>query len=176
MYATTSTAPHSNLGLRGYSDASFADSKDRKSMSGYLFKLASGTVCHKSVKQKPVTTSATEAEYVATTFAAKEATWLHRLLHQLGYAVDDIHPILLYGDSEPSIKLLQADGYHKRTKHVDIYYHYVKERVRNGHLKFQHVCTSAMAAGLTKPLDRVAHERFLTQIGLTKPTVLATRL
>jgi hypothetical protein len=175
MYATTSTAPHSNLGLHGYSDASFADSDDRKSTSGYLFKLAGGTVCHKSVKQKLVTTSTTEAEYVAMTFAAKEATWLHRLLHQLGYAADDTHPILLYGDNEPSIKLLHADGHHERTKHVDIYYHYVKERVRDGHLKVQHVRTSAMAAdGLTKPLDRVAHERFLTQIGLSKPAVLAT--
>ena len=162
-----------NLGLHGYSDASFADGEDCKSTSGYLFKLAGGTICHKSVKQKLVTTSTTEAEYVAMTFAAKEATWLHRLLHQLGYKSDDTYPIKLYGDNEPSIKLLHSDGHHERTKHVDIYYHYVKERVRDGHLKVEHVRTTAMAAdGLTKPLNRVAHERFLSQIGLGKPTIV----
>ena len=162
-----------NLSLHGYSDASFADGEDCKSTSGYLFKLAGGTICHKSVKQKLVTTSTTEAEYVAMTFAAKEATWLHRLLHQLGYKSDDIYPIKLYGDNEPSIKLLHSDGHHERTKHVDIYYHYVKERVRDGNLKVEHVRTTAMAAdGLTKPLDRVAHERFLSQIGLGKPTIV----
>ncbi|KAF1931365.1 uncharacterized protein M421DRAFT_56926, partial [Didymella exigua CBS 183.55] len=49
-----------------------------------------------------------------------------------------------------------------RTKHVDIYYHYVKERVCNNHLTVKHVCTTAMTTNsLTKPLDRVAYERFL---------------
>jgi hypothetical protein len=73
-------SPPTNLGLHAYSDASFADAEDRKSTSGYLFKLAGGTVCHRSSKQKLVTTSTTEAEYVGLTYAAKEATWLKRLL------------------------------------------------------------------------------------------------
>jgi hypothetical protein len=75
-----SPSPLGNLGLHAYSDASFADAKDRKSTSGYLFKLAGGTVCYHSSKQKLVTTSTTEAEYVGLTYAAKEATWLKRLL------------------------------------------------------------------------------------------------
>jgi hypothetical protein len=63
-----------NLGLYAYSDASFADAEDRKSTSGYLFKFTDGTVCHRSCKQKLVTTSTTKAEYVGLTYAAKEAT------------------------------------------------------------------------------------------------------
>jgi hypothetical protein len=55
------------------------------------------------------------------TSAAKEAAWLHRLLHQVGYIAADTHPIYFYGDNEPSIRLLTADGHHERTKHVDIY-------------------------------------------------------
>ncbi|KAI1663848.1 RVT-2 domain containing protein [Pyrenophora tritici-repentis] len=107
IYATSYDDNKNNtnptLHLHGYSDASFADSEDRKSTSGYLFKLAGGTICHKSVKQKLVTTSTTEAEYVALTYAAKEATWLYRLLHQLGYNGTDTHPILIYGENAPSI-------------------------------------------------------------------------
>ena len=67
-------SPHQDLGLCAYSDASFADAEDRKSTSGYLFKFAGGTICHKSCKQKLVTTLTTKAEYVALTYAAKEAT------------------------------------------------------------------------------------------------------
>jgi hypothetical protein len=69
-----------NLGLHAYSDASFADAKNRKLTLGYLFKLAGSTVCYRSSKQKLVTTSTTKAKYVGLTYAAKEATWLKRLL------------------------------------------------------------------------------------------------
>jgi hypothetical protein len=168
-------ASPATLGLHAYSDASFADAEDRKSTSGYLFKLAGGTVCHKSVKQKLVTTSTTEAKYVAMTYAAKEAAWLHRLLHQVGYVAADTHPIHLYSDNEPSIKLLTADGHHERTKHVDIYYHYIRDCVKDGHLTVSHVRTHEMAAdGLTKPLDCYGHAHFLTHVGLSKPTIVAT--
>jgi hypothetical protein len=161
-----------DLGLCAYSDASFADAEDRKSTSGYLFKFAGGTICHKSCKQKLITTSTTEAEYVALTYAAKEATWLVRLLKQVGYLGNDVYPVKLYGDNEPSIQLVSAEGHHERTKHVDIYYHYIKDRVKEGYLSLQHVRTHDMAAdGLTKPLDKHAHRRFLDQVGLRKPII-----
>lgn len=166
------TSPHQDLGLHAYSDASFADAEDRKSTSGYLFKLAGGTICHKSCKQRLVTTSTTEAEYVGLTYAAKEATWLARLLKQVGYLGEDAHPIKLYGDNQPSIDLVASEGHHERTKHVDIYYHYIKDRVKDGHLALQHVRTHEMAAdGLTKPLDKLAHLHWVKQIRLCKPTI-----
>jgi hypothetical protein len=91
FYSKTSPPPNdSNLGLHAYSDASFADAEDRKSTSGYLFKFAGGTICHKSSKQRLVTTSTTEAEYVGLTYCAKEAAWLVRLLHQLNYLGADV--------------------------------------------------------------------------------------
>jgi hypothetical protein len=163
---------HQDLGLCAYSDASFADAEDRKSTSGYIFKFAGGTICHKSCKQKLITTSTTEAEYVALTYAAKEATWLVRLLKQVGYLGNDVNPIMLYGDNQPSIQLVSAEGHHERTKHIDIYYHYIKDRVKDGHLSLQHVHTHDMAAdGLTKPLDKNSHRRFLGQVGLCKPII-----
>jgi len=162
--------------LHAYSDASFADAEDRKSTSGYLFKFAGGTICHRSSKQKLVTTSTTEAEYVGLTYAAKEATWLARLLKQVGYNGNDVRPIKLYGDNQPSIQLVASEGHHERTKHVDIYYHYIKDQVKDGCIVLQHVGTKDMAAdGLTKPLDEIAHRRFLQQVGLRRPYLTATR-
>ena len=46
---------------------------DRKLTSGYIYKLAGGLVLHKLSKQLILTTSTTEAEYVAMTYTAKEA-------------------------------------------------------------------------------------------------------
>jgi len=88
-----------SFSLHAYSDALFADAEDRKSTSGYLFKFAGGTICHRSSKQKLVTTSTTKAEYVGLIFAAKEATWLVRPLKQVGYNGIDVRPIKLYGDN-----------------------------------------------------------------------------
>ena len=65
-----------DLQLYGYSDAAFADSVDRKSTSSYIYKLASGPVSYKLSKQSILTTSTTEAEYIAMIYAVKEALWL----------------------------------------------------------------------------------------------------
>lgn len=70
-----------SLDFLGYSDSSFADNiSDRKSTSGYLFRLAGGAISWKSRKQPVLTTSSTEAEYVAYSIACKEAVWLRTLL------------------------------------------------------------------------------------------------
>jgi hypothetical protein len=63
-----------NLDLYTYSDALFADAKDCKSTSSYLFKFASSNICYRLCKQKFVTTSTTKAKYVRLTYAAKKAT------------------------------------------------------------------------------------------------------
>jgi hypothetical protein len=163
------------VNLAGYSDAAFADSNDRKSTSGFLFRLAGGTASHKSTKQKLVATSTTQAEYVALSDAAKEGIWLQRLLKQLGYMGKDRYPILIYGDNQPSLDLIKAYGHHERTKHIDIRYHYVREKVESGEIVLQHVRTQDMAAdGLTKPLGSIAHWRFVEMVGLKAPTINRT--
>jgi hypothetical protein len=116
-----------NHGLHTYSNASFANAEDRKSTSRYLFKFVDGTICHRSSKQKLVRISTTEAEYVGLTYAAKEATWLACLLKQVNYNGNDVCSIKLYGNNQPSIQLVASKGHHERTKHVDIYYHYIKD-------------------------------------------------
>jgi hypothetical protein len=138
--------------------------------------FAGGAIRHRSVKQRLVTISTIEADYVALRYAVKEATLLYRLLRQLSYGSDDTRPILIYGNNKPSIKLLRSEGHSKRSKHVDIYYHYIKIGVQDRRLEVEHVRATAMAAyGLTKLLERVAHFRFLSQIGLTKPTIITTK-
>jgi hypothetical protein len=46
---------------------------------------------------------------------------------------NDDHPVKLYGNNQPSLQLVETEGHHERTNHFDIYYHYIKDRVHDGH-------------------------------------------
>ena len=68
----------------GYSDADWTgDLDDRKSTSGYLFKISGGAVTRRSKKQSCVALSTAEAEYMALSSAAQEAIWLIQLTTEL---------------------------------------------------------------------------------------------
>ena len=86
--------------------------------------MAGGVVSFKSYRQRLVTLSSTESEYIAMTYAAKEISWLQRLLGQLGYIGHDLRPFHLQTDNEPALNMIRKDGHHERTKHIDVYYKY----------------------------------------------------
>ena len=78
----------------GYTDSDFMSDIDlRKSKSGRVFTLKGGTMSWRSIKQKCITDSITEAEYVATCEAAKEAVWLKKFLIELGVVPALLSPI-----------------------------------------------------------------------------------
>ncbi len=59
----------------GYSDSSYAEETDRKSVGGYLFIQAGAAVSWRSTKQEIIAQSSMEAEYIASAECAKEALW-----------------------------------------------------------------------------------------------------
>ena len=67
-----------------------------------MFKLAGGTISWRSYKQYSVTTSTTEAEYIAASLTSKHQVWLQNALSELGYP--DI-PSALFGDNKGSLDL-----------------------------------------------------------------------
>lgn len=70
--------------LIGYSDADFAGDIDtRRSTTGFVFNICNAPVSWSSQRQKLVTLSTTESEYVAASTASKEAVWLRQLLKDL---------------------------------------------------------------------------------------------
>lgn len=97
--------------VEGYSDSDWAGDKDsRKSTSGFIFMLNGGPVSWCSKKQPTVALSATEAEYIALTLAAKEATWLRLLLTELGLLQpDQQHALLKVSESNTSAHAIQND-------------------------------------------------------------------
>lgn len=147
------------LQLEGYSDADYAsDLATRRSTTGYVFMLAGGPVSWTSQRQKLVTLSTTEAEYVAAAAAAKETAWLRNLLNDLEYQCEGA--TTLFVDNQSAIRLVKNPEFHQRTKHIDIQYHYIRERVQDSELCVNYIPTTLQRADIfTKPLPK---DRFKT--------------
>ncbi len=104
-----------------YSDADWGgDINDRKSTSGYIFKLNGGAVSWRSKKQSCVALSAAEAEYVALSAAAQEAMWLKQLMSELTTSNDQ--PITIFEDNQSAIAMTHNPQFHGRAKHIGIKY------------------------------------------------------
>ena len=71
-------------GVEGFTNANWGnDINDRHSICGYPFVLNGGAISWSSKKQSVVALSSIEAEYIAVTHAAKEATWIRHLLSEI---------------------------------------------------------------------------------------------
>ena len=95
--------------------------------------------------------STTEAEYVVATTTACQAVWMRRMLRSLCH--EQVKGTTVYCDNSSAISLSKNPLFHKRTKHIDAKYHYIRELVNNGEIVFQHCRTEEKFADiLAKPL------------------------
>ena len=159
--------------VTGYTDASYAaDRQDRKSTMGTIFLLGGGPISWSSRKQKSVSTSTTEAEYMAPSSGAKQAQWLSHLLRDIGfpdYVRSSPWTMELRGDNTGSIALVKNPCLHDRSKHIDVAYHFARDLQRRGRLQVTCVPTEDMIAdGLTKPLPTPGFEAFVKGMGMLR--------
>ena len=152
-----------SLNCSGYSDSDWAgDSKDRKSTSGYCFKISGGVISWKSNKQNCVALSTAEAEYVALSSASQEAIWLIQLLNDL-----NIHcqlPFVIYEDNQAAISICNNPTHHPKTKHISIKYHYIKDQISQNKIEVKYCSTDNMIADVfTKglPADKFNKLRYM---------------
>ena len=139
--------------LVGYTDADRAVQEHRHAISGTVFLMDGGAISWSSQKQELVTLSTAEAEYVATTHAAKEAIWLCQLIFELFPSLKLMTS--LYCDNQAAIWLTTNDNYHTHTKHIDIRYHFIWQVIASGALWLVYCLTDDMTADiLTKGLPK----------------------
>ncbi|XP_057510890.1 secreted RxLR effector protein 161-like [Actinidia eriantha] len=139
--------------LVGYCDANYGEDHDtRRSTTGYVFNLGSGAISWCSKRQPTVSLSTTEAEYRASAMAAQESTWLLQLMKDL-HQPDD-YAVILHCDNQSAICLAENPVFHARTKHVEVHYHFMREKVLQGEIKMCHVKTENQVADIfTKGLS-----------------------
>ena len=93
-----------------------------------------------------------EAEYMAACAAAQEALWLRKLLDDLDE--DVTNPVSLKEDNQAGIASSKNPDDHKRSKHIDIRYHFVREKIAAGELTLDYILTEGQLADIfTKALD-----------------------
>jgi hypothetical protein len=156
--------------LTMYTDADWASEKGRKSTSGNVGIVNAGPATWNSKKQRNVTTSSCEAEYVAMSSAAKQGQWLSNILRDIGYGCrvgTNQYCFRMKADNQGAIALAQNPHLHERSKHIDICYHYTRDLVKEGKVRIDYVPTKDMAAdGFTRPLTGAAFTRFVSMIGM----------
>lgn len=105
--------------------------------------------------ERPMSTA--EAEYVAATAAACQAVWMRRMLRSLGQ--EQAKATVIFCDNSSTIALSKNSVFHKRTKHINTRFHYIRELVNNGEISLQHCNSQEQVADiLTKPLDQKSFE------------------
>ena len=90
--------------------------------------------------------------------------WLRKLLELLGQKQ---RTTTIHGDNLGSIALTKDPTFHARSKHIDIQFHYTRERVNEKDMFFKYIPTAAMPADImTKALPCPKHEKFTALLGL----------
>ncbi|XP_074326578.1 secreted RxLR effector protein 161-like [Apium graveolens] len=142
-----------NYILSGFSDSDLAGCvEDRKSTSGMAFYLDESLISLVSQKQHCVALSSCEAEFMAATVTACQGIWSQRVLVQ----ISDIKPghVVIYIDNRSVIDLAKNPVFHRRSKHIDVRYHFIRKCVEQGLIVIKHINTSEQRADiLTKALS-----------------------
>ncbi len=139
--------------LVGYTDSDYEGLVDgRKSTGGYIFMLSGGLLSHQSKLQSTVALSSTEAEYMATTEAGKKALWISQFLTCLGFRLSN-QSVDLRSDNKGAISLTENPEFHRKTKHIEVRWHWIREKVERNEIVILYISTKEMlAGGLTKAL------------------------
>ncbi|XP_039120143.1 secreted RxLR effector protein 161-like [Dioscorea cayenensis subsp. rotundata] len=153
------------LEIIGYSDSDFAGFLDsRKSTSGYVFTMAGGVISWRSAKQSLVASSTMEAEFIACYEASSHAIWLRNFIEGLRVVENIERPLTLYCDNRAAVLFSNSNRSSSRSKHIDIKFLAVKERVQSGFVSIELIGTNFMVADpLTKALaPKVFHEHVVS--------------
>lgn len=155
-----------NSKLLGFVDSDWGNNiLDRRSYTGLCFMLAGSVISWEAKKQKTVALSSTEAEYMGVAEACREAVYLINLYKEI---IGEVYTICLYNDNQGAIKLSSScNNFNKRSKHIDIRYHFSRECVNNGVVELKYLETANMPADLlTKGLGNVKHYHFMQLLGI----------
>lgn len=131
-----------------------------RSHTGAMVSLGKGSVYSASTRQKLNTKSSTEAELVGVDDAMSMILWTRQFMEGQGYKVEEN---VVYQDNQ-SAMLLKKNGTQlstKRTRHLNIRYFFVTDRIRAKQMRVEYCNTHDMWADVfTKPLQGAVFSKF----------------
>jgi len=159
----------SSFALYGFTDADWAGSvEDRKSTGGYLVFFGQTPISWKFGKQRTVARSSTKAEYKALADGIVEVIWLQYLLTDL--QIPSASAPIIWCDNLGSTDLSANPVFHARTKHVEVDYHFVRDRVAKKEIQIRFICSRDQLADIfTKPLPTSSFTTFHFKLRVDPP-------
>ena len=157
-----------SIAPEGYVDADYANDKsNRKSTAGYVFSVSGTAFSWSSKKEPTVATSTMEAEYIALFFGSQQAAWIEQFYKQIGFELQN--PIRIHCDSETAIAVAKKEESHKASKHLDVKFHSVRERIANGQINVTFIKSEFNTADVfTKSVPRKTFAVHTTSMGLVQ--------
>ena len=154
-----------DLDVVAFSDSDFGnDLESRKSVTGVVLKVGDNPIIWISRKQGVVSMSTTEAEYIAASEATKELIGVKNILEEILNV--SVHAELLI-DNQSAIKLVRNPQFHKRSKHIEIKYHFIRENFQKGIFEIKYVKSEDQLGDIfTKPLGTVKFQKAQGELNL----------
>lgn len=152
--------------LVGFVDADYGnDINDRKSISGFVFKVYGNTIAWASRKQESVSLSSTEAEYVSLALGISEEESLTMLLNEIGFKQNK--PIVMFEDNQSCQKVAEGQREYKRMKHIDVKFHFIQDLIAKGKVQIEFKpSTDQLADIMTKAIGRILFEKHRKNLNL----------
>jgi len=168
-------ASNSDVQLHGFTDLDWVGSADeKKSTYGMCFSLGSSLISWASRKKDFVALIITEAEYIVACDACTEAVWLYKLVSGLFDQVLDSS--MIYCDNQSCVKLSEDPVFHDRSKHIEIEYYFLHDRVERGEVVLQYISTNEKIAYiLMKHLSKIIFSYLRDKLGLMEISPMLER-
>jgi len=134
-------------GLVAWVDADWANDRDsRRSTTGFIVAFNGSTISYGSALQSVISLSTCEAEYNAMSECCREVIYLRSLCEFLHHAEDS--PTIIFEDNQGAIEWANDPVHHKRTKHIDVKYHYIRHCQQRGDVVVRKVHTDLNRADI----------------------------
>ena len=153
----------SNLEVIGYSNSNFVGCADSwKSISGYIFILASRAISWRSAKQTLIATSTMEAEFVSCFEGTSYGVWLKNFIYGLRIMDSISKPLRLYCDNSVVAFITKNNKSGCQNKHIDIKYLAIRECVKEKKVVIEHISIELIIADpMTKGMPSASRIMYL---------------